>query len=124
MLLSDLLGRRWRCRDEYGSYERPIVEIEDVADVRISSSDRYRYVLRVHVGGKVCHDFFHGHQASEDRMVRCKRLEAVSLEIFETPEMTIYKTLSPQLDHPLASIKSSIRNCDCKAKKTNGARCE
>lgn len=89
MLLSDLLGRRWRCCDEYGSYEGPIVEIEDVANERISSSDRYRYVLWVHVWRKVCHNFFHGHQAAEDGMIRRKRLEAVSLGIFETPEMMI-----------------------------------
>lgn len=89
MLLGNLPGCRWRCCDEYGSYEGPVVEIEDVANVRISSSDRYRYVLRVHVWGKLRHDVFHGHQASEDAMVRCKRLEPVSLGIFEVPEMMI-----------------------------------
>ena len=87
MLLSNLLGRRGRCCDEDGSDEGPIVEIEDVANVRISSADRYRYVLRVHVWRKVCHDLFHGHQASKDGMVRCKRLKAVSLGIFAMPEM-------------------------------------
>ena len=89
ILLSDFLGSTWRCCDEYGSYERLIVQIEDVADVRISSSNCYRYVLWVHVWRKVCHDCFHGHQASEDGMVRRRRLEAVSLAIFETPKTIV-----------------------------------
>ena len=59
MVLGDLLGRNWRCCDEYGSYEGPVVEIEDVANVRISSSDRYWHILRIYVWRKVCHDFFH-----------------------------------------------------------------
>ena len=87
MVLSDLLGSNWRCCDEYGSYEGPIVEIEDIANVRISSSDRYWHILRIHVWRKVCHDRFHGDQASEDGMVRGERLGAVSLGIFETPEI-------------------------------------
>lgn len=83
MFLSDLLRRGGRCCDEHGSYERPVVDIEDVADMRISPSDRYWYVLRVHIWGQICHYLFHGHQAAKDRMVRCKRLRAVSLGIFE-----------------------------------------
>ena len=89
MFLRNLPSRRRRCCNENGSYKWPIVDIEDVAYVRVSSSDGYWHVLRIHIWRKVGHDFFYGDKTSEDGVVRGERLRVVSLSVYLEAEMMI-----------------------------------